>query len=140
MPSKKFSKQKDEPDRGDLSPHLDAVREYCLAKPGTTDGFPFGPEVMVIKVGGKIFAFLAWEKNPLSISLKCDPERALELREKHEAITPGYHLNKKHWNSVVLDETIGTELINELIDQSYNLVFGSLKKTARESILNQGSS
>ena len=134
MAKKPFRKTMKEPAVGRLSPRLDSIHDYCLAKPGTDEGFPFGPEVMVIKVGGKIFAFLAWEKNPLTISLKCDPDRALELRDKYEAITGGYHLNKKHWNSVVLDETISPELIQELVDHSYELVLGSLKKKDREGI------
>ena len=139
MSESRYSKRRSKPDPGDLSSHLDPVREYCLAKSGTTDGFPFGPEVMVIKVGGKIFAFLAWEKNPLFISLKCDPERAIELREEYEAVTPGYHLNKQQWNSISLDETIFPELIHELIDQSYDLVFAGLTKKIRESIRQSGN-
>ncbi len=129
-----FRRRLDEPTHGSLSPHLEPVREYCLAKVGVTEEFPFGPEVMVFKVGGKIFAIVAWEKDPLSISLKCQPTRALELRDEYAAITPGYHLSKKHWNSVLFDEYITSDLIDELIDHSYDLVFASLSKKLRESL------
>jgi len=117
-----------------LDARLETLCEYMLAKPATSDGFPFGPEVMVFKVAGKIFAISPWEANPISVSLKCDPDRAVELREQHEGIIPGYHLNKKHWNTVVMDDSVSMDLMHELIDHSYDLIVASLTKKQRESM------
>ena len=117
-----------------LDPNMESLRDYLLAKPGTEDYFPFGPEVMVFRVVGKIFALMAWEDSPFFINLKCDPERAEELREDHDGITPGYHMNKKHWNSVVLGGSVSLELMRELVDHSYELVVASLTKKAREEL------
>jgi len=115
-----------------LDPHMEPLRDYLLSKAATDESFPFGPEVMVFRVGGKIFALMAWEDSPFFINLKCDPERAEELREDHEGITPGYHMNKKHWNSVVVGGSVSLELMHELIDHSYDLVVASLTKKARK--------
>src|ERR1044071_4889492 len=101
---------------------IEAFREYCLAKPGATEGTPFGPDNIVFKVGGKMFALLAFEEVPPRANLKCDPDLALELRDRYEQIEPGYHMNKKHWNTVVLDGVIHDGEIREMIDHSYDLV------------------
>ncbi len=114
-----------------LDPHLEPLREYILTKHGAEEGFPFGPEVMVFKVGGKMFALMSWENNPLFVNLKCDPERSALLREDHEGITPGYHMNKKLWNSVVPGASVSLELVEELVDHSYDLIVASLTKKAR---------
>lgn len=103
-----------------------------MAKPATEEGFPFGGETLVFKVGGKMFAILPLEKGD-RISLKCDPDRAIELRAEWEEITGGWHLNKKHWNSVMLRGRLSAELVRELVDHSYELVKKSLTKKARES-------
>jgi predicted DNA-binding protein (MmcQ/YjbR family) len=108
---------------------VDALREYCLEKSGkVTEGFPFGEDVLVFKIHQKIFLLLPLDVHPQTINVKCDPERALELRERYDAVQPGYHMNKKHWNTVVLDGSISPREIKAMIDHSYDLVSGALKK------------
>jgi predicted DNA-binding protein (MmcQ/YjbR family) len=97
------------------------LREYCLAKKNATEGFPFGEDTLVFKVKGKIFA-LANLDGDLSINLKCDPSFALDLREKYSSVTPGYHMNKKHWNTVFLDGSVPDKEVFSWIDHSYSLV------------------
>lgn len=101
--------------------NVEIIREYCLNKYNTTEGFPFGENTLVFKVKGKIFA-LANLDGELSINLKCDPALAIDLREKYSSVTPGYHMNKKHWNTVLLDGSIPDKEIFSMIDHSYNLV------------------
>ncbi|MFH1843537.1 MAG: MmcQ/YjbR family DNA-binding protein [bacterium] len=117
-----------------LDPQLEPLRDALLARKGTVEEFPFGPEAMVFKVAGKMFALIAWEEDPLRISLKCDPERALELREAHDAIIPGYHFNKRHWNTIMLDRSLADELVHELIDHSYDLVVAGLSRAQRDAL------
>lgn len=117
----------------------ETLREYCLAKPGVTESFPFGGDALVFKVGangtpGKMFALLATESMPTTINLKCDPERAVLLREQHLAVTPGYHMNKTHWNTVTLDGSVRTSDVHEWIDHSYELVRQSLPKAAQANL------
>ena len=114
----------------------DEIREYLVSKPATTEETPFGPEVLVYKVKGKMFATLGIDDddNLGRTNLKCDPERAVELREEHEAILAGYHMNKKHWNTLVLDGSLPIELVAELIDHSYDLVVAKLPKKVREEL------
>jgi predicted DNA-binding protein (MmcQ/YjbR family) len=95
---------------------------------------PFGPEHFVEKVGGKIFAIHSPGEEPIRLNLKCDPDRAVELREEHEAIIPGYHMNKKHWNTLILDGSLPAGLVKELIRHSYDLVFASLPRKTREML------
>lgn len=111
------------------------ILEYCQLKKGVEETFPFNPETLVLKVAGKMFALIPLEKQPLSISLKADPEKSAELREKHPQITGAYHMNKTHWNSVVC-EGLKRDLIFELIDHSYDLVAASLTKKKKEELLN----
>lgn len=113
--------------------NIEYYRQYCLTKKGTTEEFPFDNRTLVFKVGGKMFALTDVESFE-SINLKCDPERAIELREQYSAIIPGYHMNKKHWNTVVLDGSLRESLICSLIDDSYLLVAGSLPKKDREKL------
>jgi predicted DNA-binding protein (MmcQ/YjbR family) len=108
----------------------DAI-DHCLAKPGAGESTPFGPEVLVFKVGGKIFALTDPADFPPRMNLKCDPERAIRLREEFEGVIPGYHMNKKHWNTVTIDGSIPSSLIAEWIDHSYDLVVASLPKSKR---------
>jgi predicted DNA-binding protein (MmcQ/YjbR family) len=93
-----------------------------LSQPGAIEDFPFGPEHSVFKVGGKMFAISALERTPLEVSLKCEPELAVELRNTYEAIRPGYHLNKRHWNTLTLDGTLPDKFVRELVEDSYDLV------------------
>jgi len=107
------------------------LREYCLGKPHVTESFPFGPEVLVFKVGGKMFALVNVDNQEPSVNLKCDPERAVELREYHAEIEPGYHMSKKMWNTVSMCGTLSNKFIQELIDHSYELIVASLTKKLR---------
>jgi predicted DNA-binding protein (MmcQ/YjbR family) len=114
--------------------HVQAFREYCMAKPGTTESSPFGPEHLVFKVGAKMYALLAFEEVPPTANLKCDPDRALELRDQYEDVQPGYHMNKRHWNTVVLSGSIPDAELRAMIDHSYELVVASLPKRTREAL------
>jgi len=116
--------------------NLKSLQEILLKKKGTTEEIPFGPEVLVYKVMGKMFALIAWEENPLRLNLKCDPDLALALRDKYPAIIPGYHMNKRHWNSIILDGSLPENEILAMIDDSYVLVVKKLKKTDREKLAN----
>ncbi len=110
--------------------NIEQFRNYCLSKTGTTEETPFGPTTLVFKVVGKLYALTGLETFA-SINLKCDPERAMELREKYDGVVPGYHMNKKHWNTVIMDGSISDELILEWIDHSYDLVVQGLSKQQR---------
>jgi predicted DNA-binding protein (MmcQ/YjbR family) len=112
---------------------LAEFREYCLTKPGATEGTPFGPEVLVFKVGGKIFALAALDEVPPTVNLKCDPDLALDLRDRYEEIRPGYHMNKRHWNTVEIEAGIPAVELRKMIDDSYELVVKSLPKAALPS-------
>ena len=111
--------------------HVDAFREYCLVKPGATEDMPFGEEHLVFKVGGKMFALLGLEEIPATANLKCDPDRALELRDRYEEVTAGYHMNKKHWNTVEIGGGIPEAELRKMIDHSYELVVQGLPKAVR---------
>ena len=110
------------------------LRRWCLAQSGAVEDFPFGPEHSVFKVAGKMFALSALDRAPLEVSLKCDPELAVELRASYAAIRPGYHLNKRHWNTVTLDGTLTDQLVRDLIEDSYDLVVSGLPKRTREQL------
>jgi predicted DNA-binding protein (MmcQ/YjbR family) len=114
--------------------NVEKFRDYCLKKPAVTEGTPFGPEDIVFKVEGKMFALLALDEVPPACNLKCDPDLALELRDRYEQVQPGYHMNKKHWNTVVLDGVIPEKEIRKMIDDSYALVVQSLPKAKREKL------
>ncbi len=107
------------------------LREHCLGKPHVTESFPFGPDVLVFKVAGKMFALLNIRSEDASVNLKCDPERAVELREHHPEIEPGYHMNKQMWNTVRLLGGLPDAFIRELTDHSYDLIVESLPKKTR---------
>jgi predicted DNA-binding protein (MmcQ/YjbR family) len=114
--------------------NIEEIREYCIAKPGVTEGFPFNETALVFKVAGKMFALLDLSEEARGISLKCDPERAIELREQYPEVTPAYHFNKQHWNSVDITGTISAEQVHEQIDHSYDVVVQGLKKAEREGL------
>lgn len=113
--------------------HIEAFREYCLSLPAVTEEFPFGEETLVFKVGGKMFALTDIDLFQ-SINLKCDPEKAVELRELYDGVLPGYHMNKKHWNTVLADGSIPDHLLKEWTKESYDLVVATLPKKVRESL------
>ncbi|HEX2866490.1 MAG TPA: MmcQ/YjbR family DNA-binding protein [Ignavibacteriales bacterium] len=110
---------------------IESFRQYCLKKKGAAEDYPFNEETLVFKVMNKIFALTPLEKIPLSINIKCDPERALELREMYESVLPGYHMSKKNWITVVMDNSMPDKLFKELVDNSYDLVVQGLKKSER---------
>jgi predicted DNA-binding protein (MmcQ/YjbR family) len=117
--------------------NTDTLRAYLLAKAGAVAKHPFGPQPLVVKVGGKIFALVAEDAMPLTISLKCEPAHAQFLRDTFPAVRPGYHLNKEHWNTITLDGSISQEGICAMIDESYQLVVGGLTKAARRRLTPQ---
>ncbi|EAR08878.1 MmcQ/YjbR family DNA-binding protein [Reinekea blandensis] len=112
---------------------LEHWREVCSAKPGSEEQTPFGPETLVYKVGGKMFALLGITP-PLSMNLKCDPQEALIIRESFSDVTPGYHMNKKHWNTINLESDLDPELIYGWIEDSYDLVVKGLPKSTRQAL------
>jgi predicted DNA-binding protein (MmcQ/YjbR family) len=112
--------------------NIEEIREYCLAKPAVTEGFPFNDTALVFKVAGKMFALLDLSEDNRGISLKCDPELAIELREQYPEVTPAYHFNKQHWNGVNLKGSITDFQLKEWIDRSYSIVVNSLPKSKRE--------
>jgi predicted DNA-binding protein (MmcQ/YjbR family) len=108
---------------------LASFREYCLSKGGANESTPFGDDVLVFKVAGKIFALAPLDEVPATANLKCDPDLALELRDRYEQVRPGYHMNKKHWNTVELDSGIPDTELRKMIDHSYELVVKGLPKS-----------
>jgi predicted DNA-binding protein (MmcQ/YjbR family) len=107
------------------------LRAWCLRQPGASEEFPFGPETSVFKVGGKMFALSALERTPLEVSVKCEPELAVALRRGYRAIRPGYHLNKRHWNTITLDGSLSDRLVRDLVEDSYDLVLSALPARVR---------
>ena len=107
---------------------LAQFRECCLSKPRATEGTPFGPDVLVFKVGGKMFALAALDDVPTTVNLKCDPDLALDLRDRYDEVRPGYHMNKKHWNTVEIQGAIPYVELRKMIDHSYDLVAKNLRK------------
>lgn len=114
---------------------LKQLATYLLTKKGTTEETPFGPEALVYKVVGKMFALVAWQEDPLHVSLKCEPGQAMFLRDMYPAVRPGYHMNKTHWNTVALDGTVPDEEVLAMIDDSYDLVVKGLTRAQREDLL-----
>ncbi|MEO6872954.1 MAG: MmcQ/YjbR family DNA-binding protein [Chthoniobacterales bacterium] len=113
---------------------LETFREYCLTKSGATEDTPFGPDALVFKVGGKMFALASLDDVPPRVNLKCDPDLALELRDRYEEVRPGYHMNKKHWNTVELSGGVPAAELRRMIDHSYQQVLASLTKKDRAMI------
>lgn len=113
---------------------IDDILDYCLAKTGAYDDFPFGEDTLVLKVCGKMFALTNLSRHPLTMNLKCDPQRAIELRTQHDAVEPGYHMNKRHWNTLTLDGRLDSSLIAECIDHSYDLVVAGMTRAQRASL------
>lgn len=111
--------------------NLEQLRTYCLSKPDSEETLPFGPDTIVFTVKGKAFALTAVESERTRVNLKCDPEYAVELRDKYEDIIPGWHMNKKHWNTVYLDGSLKTKFIHALIDHSYEQVLAKMPKSKK---------
>ncbi|WP_282942659.1 MmcQ/YjbR family DNA-binding protein [Paenibacillus sp. RC67] len=114
---------------------LESLTRYCLSKKGTKEEYPFGDDILVIKVSSKIFAFLSERNHQPNISLKCDPFIADNLRQQYPSVTPGYHLNKSHWNTIILDGSIPEPELYSMIDHSYELVFKKLTKSEKDAVL-----
>ncbi len=108
--------------------NIETLREYCLSKPGVEETTPFGPDTVVYKVGGKVFLLTGLDSENLQFNVKCDPDKAVELREEFSCVLPGYHMNKKHWNTIVVDGSVSTRQLKEWIDHSYELVTTRLPK------------
>lgn len=118
--------------------NIEDFYNYCLSKKGVTEHFPFDKDTLAFKVGGKMFALTSlqkWEQGDHSVNLKCNPENALELRSRYEAVQPGYHMSKVHWNTVYFNKDLPDKMILELIDHSYELILESLPKKERERFL-----
>ena len=113
---------------------IEIVRAYCLSLPSVTEDFPFDETTLAFRIGNKIFALMSLDAEPLSINLKCSPDRAIELRETYSSIIPGFHMNKKHWNTVYIDGSLDEKLVQNLIQHSYELVLNSLPKILRQTI------
>jgi predicted DNA-binding protein (MmcQ/YjbR family) len=110
------------------------LRGWCVRQAGATEDFPFGPEHSVFKVAGKMFALSTLDRTPLEVSVKCEPELAAQLRDSYPAIRPGYHLNKRHWNTITLDGSLPDQLVRDMIEDSYDLVVSALPKRLREHL------
>lgn len=113
--------------------NIEQLRDYCLAKPGATESFPFGEDTLVFKVGGKMFLLIGLSQAN-SFNVKCDPELAIELRERHPEVKPGYHMNKKLWNTVYMDGALNNKQLTGMMDHSYDLVFAGLPKKIQAEI------
>lgn len=116
---------------------IEAYRSYCVSKKGVTEHFPFDLDTLVFKVGNKMFALSSlsqWEAGNASANLKCDPERAEELRAEYEGIVPGFHMSKTHWNTVAINADVPDAFVRELIDHSYDLIYKSLTKKLQSEI------
>jgi predicted DNA-binding protein (MmcQ/YjbR family) len=116
--------------------NLQDLREYCLAKPGVEETTPFGPDTLVYKVAGKMFLLTGFEYSPVQFNVKCDPEKAIDLRERYPCVQPGYHMSKKHWNTILVDGSVSIKLVKEWIDDSYQLVVEGLSKKEKELLEN----
>ena len=114
--------------------NIEQIQKYSQKKKAVTEEFPFDEEALVFKVAGKIFLLASLESIPLQINLKCDPEKAIELREEYDAVIPGYHMNKKHWNTIIIDGTIPARYVFEWIDDSYGLVVAGLKNSEKKML------
>ena len=108
--------------------NIESLREYCLSKSGAEETLPFGPDTLVFKVDGKVFLLVGLDDEQLSFNVKCDPDKAIELREEYACVLPGYHMNKKHWNTIVVDGSVASKQLKEWIDWSYELVSQKKKK------------
>lgn len=114
--------------------NIETFRAYCLAKKGVTEELPFGPTTLVFKAMGKMFALTSLDAENFSINLKCDPEKAEELREQHPCVAPGYHMNKKHWNTILVDGSVLDQKLCEWIDDSYGLIIRALPKKVKQQL------
>lgn len=113
--------------------HIESLRDYCLGKPGTEEQLPFGPDTLVFKVNNKIYLLVGLASEGLRFNVKCDPQKAIELREEYPCVLPGFHMNKAHWNTVMADGSVPDSLLKEWIDHSYDLVSGKTKTRKKKA-------
>ncbi len=111
--------------------NIEELRDYCLSLPGTTEGFPFGEQTLVFKVKGKVFLLTSLDTEIVQFNVKCDPEKAQELREQYDCVLPGYHMNKKHWNTILANGSVSNETLKSWIQDSYTLVVATLPAKVR---------
>lgn len=116
--------------------NIEELREYCISKKGVEETFPFDEETLVFKVMGKVFLLTGIDSKPVEFNVKCDPELAISLREKYDCVKPGYHMNKKHWNTITCDGSVGKNLLKNWIDHSYNQVASGLTKKQKADLEN----
>jgi predicted DNA-binding protein (MmcQ/YjbR family) len=114
--------------------NIEDLQQYCLSKKGVTEELPFDPDTLVYKVGGKMFLLASLDADPLQFNVKCDPDEAEQLRSEYACVQPGYHMSKQHWNTVIVDGSVGNKQLQQWIDDSYELVFDSLPKKIKEEI------
>ena len=116
--------------------HLEELRDYCLLKKGVEEGFPFGEDTLVFKVMGKMFLLSGINSLPVQFNVKCNPEKAIELRENYSCVLPGYHMSKQHWNTIICDGSVSRKQLEEWVDDSYNLIVSSLTKKLKTELEN----
>lgn len=114
--------------------NIESLQHYCLSKKGVVESLPFGPSTLVFKVGGKMFLLASLDAVPLQFNVKCEPDNAVLLREQYACVLPGYHMNKQHWNTIIVDGTASDKLLQQWIDDSYNLILQTLPKKLQEQI------
>lgn len=114
--------------------HIEGLRDHCLAKPGAEEGFPFGPDVIVFTVLRKAFLLCQLDSNPVQFNVKCDPAQVDELREQYACVQPGYHMNKKHWNTIIVDGSVPNRQLKEWIDDSYHLIVSALPRRQQDML------
>ncbi|OFY83440.1 MAG: MmcQ-like protein [Bacteroidetes bacterium RIFCSPLOWO2_12_FULL_35_15] len=114
--------------------NIEELREYCLSLKNTEEAMPFGPDTLIFKVGGKMFLIVGLDDSPLQFNVKCDPEKAIELREQYNYVIPGYHMSKKHWNTIIIDGRASEKLVRQWIFDSYTLVIAGLSKSEQKRL------
>lgn len=114
--------------------NIETLQEYCLSKKAVEETLPFGPDVLVYKVAGKVFLLCPLDSEQFQFNVKCDPDLAIELRDQYRCVLPGYHMNKKHWNTIIGDGSVSDKILKQWIDHSYQLVFDSLSKKEKERL------
>lgn len=114
--------------------NIEDLRDYCLSKKGTEETLPFGPDTLVYKVMGKVYLLAALDAKPLQFNVKCEPEKAISLRNQYACVLPGYHMNKVHWNTILVDGTLSLSQLKEQVDHSYDLIAGTLSKKLKEEL------
>jgi predicted DNA-binding protein (MmcQ/YjbR family) len=115
--------------------NIEELREYCISKKGVEETMPFGPDTLVFKVMGKVFLLVGIDSKPLQFNVKCDPEKAIQLREEYSCVIPGYHMNKQHWNTIIADGSVNEKLLKEWISDSYTLIIAGLTKKQQQELL-----